>query len=99
MKSFIDSDKSEPEKITVIEKVTSFELKTRNSDTTLYYCKDSAIYETPLVYGSPIEDGKISTRELERLDHAVLTYHANDGKILFADKSENVYLISNNEEG
>ena len=97
VKHFMDSDKVEPEQVKVIEKVSSFELKTSNKNTTLYYCKDSAIYETPLVYGTKIKSGEISTRELERLENALYTHHTDEDKILFADKYENIYLLTKGE--
>ena len=98
VKNYIESDRNEPEKLRVFNQVTSFEIKTRNGKSTLYYCKDSSIYETSLQYGHPLTEGVISTRELVRLDHAICTHHADDGKILFADRSENIYLLTNNGE-
>jgi hypothetical protein len=44
-----------------------------------------------------VKQGEVSTRELERLENAVYTHHTEDGKILFADKYENVYLLTANE--
>src|ERR1700761_2079847 len=90
----MDVDHVEPEKVKTIDNVTSFELTTKNNKTKLFYCKDSAIYKTDLKHGEEIEDGEESTRELERLEKALYTNHVNEKQLIFADRSENVYLLS-----
>lgn len=95
MKHYMNTtERSTPEKLLLLEKVSAFELIKKNNRVTLYYCKEGTICETTVEVGTKVEEGQVSTRQLDRLEEATYIHHVGDGRILFADKSENMYMLT-----